>query len=224
MDRLRTISTYYGALLRATPGHVWRAADVVSRLALLFVLLLFAFFGYRGDIPVPLLIALLIVVVVVALAVTEYDRYDAVRSARDELVRKDTERIQKSVENFRHDWAWEELGSAMSVGRDTLWKPLRLETGGDERDWVAKVDKWETSTREMVHKHWVQYEAFYVSDTGLVATVLDWRARLDTLMDIKLNRLFEMMTRDIKSRNPGMVFDDERPQSGSPAISSQVQT
>jgi hypothetical protein len=210
MGKIRDIARYYGRLLLLAPSAAWRVMGVVGRLVGLAALVLFLFLGYRGDIPLEIVALLLGLGVLGALLLGEYDRFEILRKDRDKWRQKDVGRIEESHRQFRHEWAWEELGKAIDAGRD-IWTPLRLDRGGVESDWVSKVDRWETTTREMVRKHWSQYEPFYVSDTGLPASVADWRARLETIMDIKLNRLIEIMTRDIRSRNPGIVFDAEKP-------------
>lgn len=196
---------------------------MVSRLALLVTLALLAVFGVRGELPAEVLIGLAVMFVIGALLVTEYDRYEAMRADRDRWKAKDEERFQKSVSEFRERWAWEELLKAIDEGQDALWRPLRNETHGDEGFWVAKMDAWTVATRQMLARHHPEHLPYFDSDSGLVGSMVGWRPRLATLMEIKVRRLMEIMDRVFRKRHPGIVLDNPS-QSSSAAISSQDQT
>ena len=211
MDYLRGAARFYWRTLMSAPAHLYNAWDRTGVIAFALVVIAAAVVGKAVDLPYPAIIAVVVGLFMLALLKTNYDRFLALESDRDALKQKERDRIDKSVEGFRQEWRWKELSKAIDTGRETIWDPLRAEPDGDEGAWIAKIDAWETETREMVHYHWPQYEAFYISDTGLISTVANWHTRLESMMEIKLKRLIEIMTRDIKKRNPGMILDDEKP-------------
>jgi hypothetical protein len=197
MLRFRGILAHYGTLLRDTPGHTWRAADVVSRFALLLVLVLFTFFGYRGDLPAELLIGLLVLVVIAALAVTEYDRYEAWK--KDALFWR--QQVRRSLDHDiamnERQTAWNQLLQAVDEGRDDLYIPLRTTSAGAESDWVARIDRWDAETIARLERYWPSEVAFYSRVPDLVDNLPDARTRLHTIMDIKLNRLMTIYDRSV---------------------------
>jgi len=190
---------FYGSLVRSTPAHIWRAADVVGRAALLLGVFIVAVLGLHGDIPVGWLIALLGLVVVGALLKANYDRYAALQSDRNFWWKQVHDDINRKIQSFEHDMAWDALMGCVKSGREDVWKPLLSGASGSESDWVANVDRWETETIRQLEKHWAAEATIFRSDSGLLDGITDWRARLTTRMDIKLTRLMDIAKRQTGS-------------------------
>jgi len=146
MLRARAILGHYARLLRDAPGHLWKAADVLGRVAFLILVLLFVLLGYRGGIPIEWMAAAIAAFLIAALAVAEFDRYDEVRAERDEW-----------HDQYRHIWA-DDINKTMSRAADAalgdqLDKGVSLLGGVLSDEWrahVSQIDTWAKETERLL--------------------------------------------------------------------------
>jgi len=208
-DKVRGVLAHYGTLFRDTPRHLWRASDTASRLAFLAVLLVGAV-GYGTGVPAWVLGALVVVLVVIGLAVAEYDRHEAWK--KDALFwRKQVMKgLESDAERNRRQMGWDEIEEAINEGRDKLYLPLRITSKGSNSEWISAIDQWDARTIARLEKHFPAELDFYRADIKLVEHLPDTRERLQTIMDIKLNRLMTVYRRSLG-------LEDGEPVANSPA-------
>jgi len=210
LDKARGVLKHYGTLFRDTPGHLWRASDTVSRLVFLGLVVAGAVGYGNGVFPASFLLALIAVLVVVGLAVSEYDRHEAWK--KDSLFwrRMVMKNLDSDAERLRKQMAWDALEESINEGRDNLYVPITTTSKGSNTDWIAAIDQWDSRTVARLEKHFPTEVDFYRSDIKLVEHLPDVRDRLETTLEIKLNRLKTIFRRSLG-------LEDGEPTANSPA-------
>jgi hypothetical protein len=195
-DKVTGVLKHYGTLFRDTPRLLWKASDTVSRL-LLFAVLIAGLVGYGAGIPAWVLVALLVFLVVIGLAVAEYDRHEAWK--KDSLFWR--KQVMKGLENDaelnKRKMGWDEIEEAINEGRDKIYLPLRTTSTGSNSEWISAIDEWDARTIARLEKYFPAELDFYRAEIQFVEHLPDPRERLQTIMDIKLDRLSTIYRRSL---------------------------
>ncbi len=208
-DKVRGVLEHYGTLFRDTPRHLWRASDTASRLVFFAVVLVGAV-GYGTGVPAWVLVALVAVLVAIGLAVAEYDRHEAWKKDALFWRKQVMKNLDSDAERMRRQMAWDEIEEAINEGRDKLYLPLRTTSKGSNSEWISAIDQWDVRTTARLEKYLPAELDFYRADIKLVEHLPDPRERLQTIMDIKLNRLTTVYRRSLG-------LEDGEPVANSPA-------
>ena len=156
------------------------------------------------------IVALVAVLVVIGLAVAEYDRHEAWKKDALFWRKQVMKNLESDAERNRRQMAWYAIEEAIDEGRDKLYLPLRTTSKGSSSEWIAAIDQWDARTIARLEKHLPAELDFYRADIKLVEHLPDTRERLQTIMDIKLNRLMTVYRRSLG-------LEDGEPVANSPA-------
>ena len=196
-DKVRGVLKHYGTLFRDTPRLLWTASDTVSRLVFFAVLVVGAVGYGTGGVPAWVLVALVAVLVTIGLAVAEYDRHEAWKKDALFWRKQVMKNLDSDMERYRRQMAWDEIEESINEGRDKLYLPLRTTSKGSNSEWISEIDQWDARTIARLEKHLPAELDFYRADIKLVEHLPDPRERLQTIMDIKLNRLTTVYRRSL---------------------------
>lgn len=201
MDRLgraRGFAGHYARLLRSTPGHVWSAADVIARLALLLGVVLFLFLGSQGTIPPWLIVVSVAVFVVFALLWAEYDRYETetgMRDAENKLLRirlRDAQDEWLIAPTYRR--MIEGLTTIDMYGHDELRRKIERREGS-EAEWTADFDRWDHHMARMIGSFDAAEVVSYQRPIDPVSLPGDAAGRLLALLATRKTRIEDIQAR-----------------------------
>jgi hypothetical protein len=163
---IRGFAEHYGRLLCATPRHVWRAADVISRLIFLALLGLFLIAGYNGHVPPMLVAGAAVLFVLAALAWTEYDRYTMLERKLAAYRKLQDGRIR-----------FETLMEHVKQGRKLQKKIIKADDT-DELVLRSDVAEWERKVRAFVTANFSRREAQVFDQPSSLPPPVEWKDQL----------------------------------------------
>ncbi len=202
MERWRKASRFYWSLVLGTPGHIWRAADVTGRIALLIAVGLTLFFGVRGDIPIWLLAGIGGTVVLAALLGANYNRYAALEERLDTFEAQLTSVAQQYRGSTHFIVATNRLLHAHAAGLRVLDDLLgSMKSGEGSRPALrTRVDQWETDTDRIVEEccDTAELESYRRPLAPVVLTG-EWAQDLFEEVSLRLTRLLVVQVRTRKT-------------------------
>jgi hypothetical protein len=115
------------------------------------------------------------------------------------LLERNTEQLEGDVNEVGREQAALKVRIAVLSATDEILAGIHNDPSPAQSAWTARVEAWDAANIRMVTRYWAEAEvAFYRLEAPLVERIDDWRERLITYVNVKIDRLSEIAKRKTK--------------------------